>query len=260
MIKLVVSDIDGTLLEDGGHELNPELFSVILQLRKRGMQFAAATGRQWVSIERVFDPVKEKIFYLSDNGAYVGCHGRNLYVNLVDADLIRQMAADIREAGMMAMIGGPDIVYMDEQDTELYDWMVNGYRYRAKKVKDLMAVEDQFIKVSAYRRKDIEPATVKLREKYKDRLKITISGDMWMDCMAPGVNKGEAVRLLQESLGISPKETMVFGDQLNDIEMLNQAYYSFAVGNARPEVKDVARFQTDINVRDGVLKTLRLLL
>ena len=80
-----------------------------------------------------------------------------------------------------------------------------------------------------------------------------------MDCMAPGVNKGAAVRLLQESLGILPKETMVFGDQMNDIEMMNQAYYSFAVGNARPEVKAAARFQTDRNVEDGVLKVLRLL-
>ena len=89
--------------------------------------------------------------------------------------------------------------------------------------------------------------------------KITISGDMWMDCMAPGINKGEAVKLLQESLGISSRETMVFGDQMNDIEMMRQAYYSFAVGNARPEVKEAARFQTDINVRDGVLKVLKLL-
>ena len=260
MIRLVVSDIDGTLLEDGGNELNPELFSVILKLRERGMQFAAATGRQWVSIERVFDPVKEKIFYLSDNGAYVGCHGRNLYLNTVDPRLVRQMARDIQEAGLLAMISGQDTVYIDEKDTELYDWMVNGYRYRAKMVKDLTEVEDQFIKVSAYQKAGIEPATKKLREKYEGQLKITISGDMWMDCMAPGVNKGVAVKLLQESLGISPKETMVFGDKLNDMEMLSQAYYSYAVGNARPEVRAAARFQTDINVRDGVLKVLKLLI
>ena len=69
MIKLVVSDIDGTLLPDGGHDMNPELYEVILKLRKAGMQFAAASGRQWASIEQVFDPIKEKIFYLSDNGA-----------------------------------------------------------------------------------------------------------------------------------------------------------------------------------------------
>ena len=69
-----------------------------------------------------------------------------------------------------------------------------------------------------------------------------------------------AVKLLQDSLEIKPEETMAFGDQLNDIEMLEQAYYSFAVGNARPEVKATARFQTDTNVNDGVLKILKLLL
>ena len=55
---------------------------------------------------------------------------------------------------------------------------------------------------------------------------MTISGDMWMDCMAIGVSKGRAIKILQESLEIKPEETMVFGDQLNDLEMIRQAYYS----------------------------------
>ena len=53
---------------------------------------------------------------------------------------------------------------------------------------------------------------------------------------------------------------MAFGDQLNDIEMLENAYYSFAVGNAREEAKRAARFQADSNVNYGVLKVLKLLL
>lgn len=260
MVRLIVSDIDGTLLEDGGNELDPELFQVILKLRNQGVQFAAATGRQWVSIERVFDPVKEKIFYLSDNGAYVGIHGRNLYLNTVEPKLVRQMVQDIQKAGLMPMVSGPDMVYLNETDQEFYEWLVNGYKFRVQQVKDVAKVPEPFIKVSAYRPTDIEAATRNLREKYDGRLKITISGDMWMDCMAPGVNKGEAVKLLQESLGILPEETMVFGDQMNDIEMMHQAYYSFAVGNARPEVKAAARFQADTNVRGGVLKVLKLLI
>ena len=260
MIKLVVSDIDGTLLEDGGHELNPELFDVILKLRAAGMQFAAASGRQWASIEAVFEPIKEKIFYLSDNGAYVGMCGRNLFLNPIDRDLIHEMIRDIRAAGLTALLSGPDQAYMDEDNPEFYRWLTEGYRFQVKQVRDLMQVEDQFIKISAYKKHDVEPATKELREKYGSQLKITISGDMWMDCMASGVNKGEAVKLLQESLGILPEETIAFGDQLNDMEMLKQAYYSFAIGNARPEVKAAARFQADTNVKDGVLKILKLLL
>ena len=260
MIKLIVSDIDGTLLEDGGHELNPELIEVILRLRERGVQFAAASGRQWASIDTLFEPIKERIFYLSDNGAYVGCAARNLFLNTVDRGLIMDMVRDIRAEGLVALLSGPDVVYLDQDDPEFYDWLVNGYKFRVVKVDDLTRVEDDFIKISAYRKTDIESATAGLRNKYDGKLKIAIAGDMWMDCMASGVNKGQAVKLLQDSLGIRPEETMVFGDQLNDLEMMQQAYYSFAVGNARPEVKAAARFRADTNVRNGVLKILKLLL
>ena len=79
MIKLIVSDIDGTLVPDGSHEMNPELLDVIMKIRENGVQFAAASGRQWASIESIFGPIKEKVFYLSDNGAYVGCAMAGIY-------------------------------------------------------------------------------------------------------------------------------------------------------------------------------------
>lgn len=260
MIKLIVSDIDGTLVTDGSHDLNPEVLDVILKLREKGIQFAAASGRQWASIESIFEPIKKKIFYLSDNGAYVGCHGRNLFLNPIDRQTVMDLVQDVRaDEGLDIMLSGPDVVYLETKNQEFIDWMVNGYHFRVEEVDDLTKVDSEFIKISVYRKAEVEAHTKALQEKYKDRLKITIAGDMWMDCMRPGINKGQAVKLLQDSLEIKPEETMVFGDQLNDIEMLKQAYYSFAVGNARPEVKAAARFQTDTNVNDGVLKILKLL-
>ncbi|MDR2024174.1 MAG: Cof-type HAD-IIB family hydrolase [Hungatella sp.] len=260
MIKLIASDIDGTLVPDGGNELNPELYDVILKLRAKGIQFAAASGRQWLSIESIFEPIKEKVFYLSDNGAYVGLHGRRLYINPIERKTVMDMVQDVRNMeGLDVLICGPDVIYTETDNQEFLDWMVNGYRFHVKQVEDLTRVESEFIKVSVYRKTNVEAHTRTLREKYGDRLKMTLAGDMWLDCMRPGINKGEAVKLLQESLGIKPEETMAFGDQLNDIEMLKQAYYSFAVGNAREEVKAAARFRTDTNVNDGVLKILKLL-
>lgn len=261
MIKLIVSDIDGTLVPDGSHEINPELLDVILKIREKGIQFAAASGRQWASIESIFGPIKKKVFYLSDNGAYVGCYGRNLFLNPIDRDTVMDVVRDVRRMeGLDVMLSGPDVVYLETENQEFADWLIHGYKFRVEQVPDLTEVDSQFIKISVYRKTAVEEYTRELREKYQDRLKITIAGDMWMDCMKPGINKGQAVKLLQDSLGIKPEETMAFGDQLNDIEMLNQAYYSFAVGNARAEVKAAARFQTDTNVNDGVLKILKLLL
>lgn len=261
MIKLIASDIDGTLVTDGTDKVNSEIFEVVLKLKEKGIQFAAASGRQWVSIERLFEPVKERIFYLSDNGAYVGCHGRNLFLNTIDRELALEMVEDIkREPELEVMLSGPDVVYMDTKDREFMDWIIDGYKFQVKLVEDVRKVDDRFIKVSAYKKHGVQEATEEIRKKYENRMKVTISGDMWMDCMALGVCKGKAIEVLQKGLDIKPEETMAFGDQLNDMEMLGRAYYSFAVGNARPEVKAAARFQADTNRNDGVLKVLKMLL
>lgn len=261
MIRLIVSDIDGTLVQDGGNQLNPEYFDVILELKKKGIHFVAASGRQVASIETLFAPIREKIFYLGDNGAYVGCYGRNLFLYPMDREIALQLIGDIRSnPSLEVMVDGPRTAYMETKNQEFITWMREEYKFELEVVEDVTKVEDEFIKISAYKKEDIQSQVQFFYDKYRDKLKITIAGDMWMDCMKTDVNKGNAVRLLQESLDIKPEETMIFGDQLNDIEMLNQAYYSFAVGNARDEVKKAARFQTDINKNDGVLKVLKTLL
>lgn len=262
MIKLIVSDIDGTLVRDGENHVNPELFDVIMKLKKeKGIHFAAASGRQAASIEYIFSPIKKEIFYLAENGSYLGCWGRNLFLYPMDRKLACALAEDIRrDPKLEVLVSGSKRAYMETGDEKFTRWIREGYHFDVTRVRDVTKVDDEIIKVSAYCRQGIQDATMYLREKYSSRMKMTISGDMWMDCMASEVNKGEAVRTLQESLEIAPEETMVFGDQLNDIEMLGRAYFSFAVGNAREEVKAAARFQADTNVNGGVIKILKLLL
>lgn len=262
MIKLIVSDIDGTLVRDGENKINQELFDVIMRLkREKQIHFAAASGRQAASIEYTFAPIGKEIFYIAENGAYLGCLGRNLFLYpMKRADAV-ELIEDIRKnPSLDLVISGSSHAYMETKNQEFIDWVRDGYHFDVVQVEDVTKVDDSIIKVAAYKKSDIRAEAGAFWDKYRDRMKITISGDMWMDCMALEVNKGEAVKTLQESLGIAPEETMAFGDQLNDVEMLNRAYYSFAVGNARPEVKQAARFQADTNVRDGVLKILKTLL
>ena len=217
MIRLIASDIDGTLVRDGENTLDPRICDQILRLREKGFQFVAASGRQWHSIERIFDPIKEKIFYVSDNGAYVGCYGRNLFVTPIDRQIVMDMIRDVRACpGLDIAVSGPDVIYLETKNEQFINWLVESYRFEVECVPDLTKVEDQFIKFSVYKEHDVEAAARDIYEKYRDKLKITISGDMWMDCMEKNVSKGAALRQIQESLGIGPEETMAFGDQLND--------------------------------------------
>lgn len=262
MIKLIVSDIDGTLVPDGTIQVNPEVFEVIMRLkREKGIHFAAASGRQAVSIENTFAPIQKEIFYVAENGAYMGCYGRTLFLHPMDQAIALQLIEDVRSNPQLdVMVNGERMAYVGEQSQELYELLRDGYHYQVKQVPDVTKIGEPIIKVAVYRKEGIQEAVGDLLARYGSVLKMSISGTEWMDCMAPSVNKGEAIKTLQESLEITPEETVAFGDQMNDLEMLSRAYYSFAVGNAREEVKQAARFQADRNVNDGVLKILKLFL
>ena len=68
MIRYIASDLDGTLLLNGAQELDPEVFSLILRLKEKGIHFIAASGRQYVNLRRLFEPVQDEISYIAENG------------------------------------------------------------------------------------------------------------------------------------------------------------------------------------------------
>lgn len=260
MIKLIVSDIDGTLVEDGGNALNPEYFETILKLKEQGIYFAAASGRHAASIEYLFAPIRERIFFIGDNGAYTGCYGRELFVHEYPRELAFSVINDMKAMGLDIMVDCAERVYTDSKNQEFINWLTDGYHFRMTRMEDVRDLKETVIKISACRMEDVTGAYPFFQEKYGDRLKVTLAGKQWIDTMDPAVNKGNAVRVIQESLDIAPEETLAFGDQLNDIEMLKQAYYSFAVANARPETKKAARFLADSNGGLGPLKIMKLFL
>ena len=130
-----------------------------------------------------------------------------------------------------------------------------------QRVEDLLQVEDEIVSVNFYNKDGLIDDLMKdFIEEWKDQYKIVRSGIVWLDVLRGDVNKGNAVAFLQDALGIAPEETLAFGDQSNDVEMMQQAYYSCAVGNAVPATKAAARYTIDTCQNEGVLKVLKQLL
>lgn len=260
MIKLIASDIDGTLVADGTTDINPKLYEVISKLHAQGKYIAIATGRHWSSLESVFYPIREKIFYISDNGAYIGVKDRPLYVKTMDADLAHRIVHSIQEnEELTAVVATKDGYFVDRRDDELIAWVRDGYKGRIEVVDDLTKAGLEIMKISAYAKNGIYPYEY-LKEMYNTKLNVNFAGEVWLDFTSKDVSKGSALRTLQESLNVSYRETICFGDQGNDVDMLRSAYYSFAVANAVDEAKRAARFEADKNTSDGVLKILMNLL
>lgn len=83
MIKLVVSDVDGTLVKDGTLKINPEYMDVIKKLRKKGVYFAVCSGRQYSSESQLFAPVKDQIFFVSDGGTLIRTSEKILKIHTI---------------------------------------------------------------------------------------------------------------------------------------------------------------------------------
>lgn len=89
---------------------------------------------------------------------------------------------------------------------------------------------------------------------------IVASEAAWIDIANANVHKGTTVEHLQQILGVTPDQTMAFGDGYNDLELMKRATFSFVVRNAVQELKDGSNFITRSNEEDAVMKTIIQLL
>lgn len=261
MIKLIASDIDGTLLEEGTNTLNPEYFEVICRLREHGVLFAAASGRQYSSIRRLFEPVRDKILFIAENGSIVIQKEEVLQQVIMNRVFVEELVRQLRTVpGAELTVSTRDAMYVETKDEEFYDWLLHGYRNDLIRVDDVLEKPLTVNKASLYMRSGVDAVAPALIEEWSDRFKVVVAGAVWVDFMDYRADKGIALSMLQRMLHITPEETMAFGDNGNDIGMFKSAEESYAVGNAREHVKLAAKHLADTNERHGVLQVLKNLL
>ena len=141
MIRLVASDIDGTLLQGGARALSDELFGLIRVLKKRGILFCAASGRQYRSMRALFAQAEDDIAYLCENGAIVyrgGSVVSKLAMERADAlALIGQIQA---QEQCEVLISGADTSYLIPKHPDYVDhirYFVGNHITRVKRAQDI---------------------------------------------------------------------------------------------------------------------------
>lgn len=252
MIKFIATDMDGTLL-NSKKELSPKFYDVFEELKKRDILFAAASGRQYYTLANEFDDIKEDMLFIAENGTFVVYKGKELVVNGLEKNIAKELIRIGRTIdNTNVVLCGKNSAYV-ESDDEKFLSEVRKYYHRCEVVENLENVDDTVLKVTMCDFNGAEKNSYKYFEKYKDELQVAIAGDIWLDMTLGGVNKGVAIKEIQELLGIDFKETMVFGDYLNDLEMMDSAYHSYAMENAHEDIKKAARFMTKSNDEDGVI-------
>lgn len=262
MIKLIASDLDGTLLPEGTPDIDPKIYEVIRRLQDAGVTFVAASGRNYESVMSIFGSMEKELTVISDNGGYLARGGVEMECYSFPRDLLEEVVTLVRSIpDVWIMASAARGTYTDMNEPKFVRWIREGYKMDMQVVDDLLSVSEPLIKVAIYTCvKDAAEVAEPLRQQLGDRVSIAVAGERWVDIMMPGISKGRALAKLQQSLGITREETAVFGDNGNDIPMLRQAAESYAVANARDEVKKAAKYVLGDVSQGAVLAQLEQML
>lgn len=262
-IRLIACDMDGTLLDDED-AIHDDFWPLIEQLHARGIIFCPASGRQYYSLLERFEPIADELIFIAENGSYVLQKGLEMSSDCLDKDAAQELIRDYRTlresaADVGAVLCGKRSAYVETKD-ENFLAEVAKYYHRLETVADLLAVDDDILKVALFTFGSSERVIFPVFERHRARHQVVVSGEHWLDVMAPLANKGLGIRHIQQKLNITRDQTMVFGDFLNDLEMMDEATYSFAMANAHPLLKARASYLSPGNADNGVVRTIKAVL
>ena len=258
MIRLIATDLDETLLPEGTFDLNPEYYDVIRELKKKGILFVAASGRHTTSIRRLLRDVKDDVVILAGNGSVAMYGGETIDIRQLEYGLYQDVLSAMRGIDRsLILTDQPECVWTDSVREDLVSWIRDGYRVRLERCEDSARIQPPVLKVAMHVERDAARDAARLREMFPGRANFMAAGSRWVDVVANGADKGSALKRIQDIFGISREESAAFGDNENDIGMLELAGLSYAVENARDQVKAAAGEVIGPMKEDSVLKVLK---
>lgn len=257
MIKLIASDLDGTILFNGAQVLPEGLCQKIKELTERGIIFVAASGRQYANLRRLFAPVADDIAYICENGCMVFYKGQKLFKAELDHALGQEMLQAIMAKDTAeVLLSGENTSYLQPKQESYRVLVEDIVKNNVTVVDDIMNTPETYFKISLYEEQGIEDSFSYWKEKFGGRAAVVTSGYDWLDMMPEGINKGTALHVLLKHTGIAASECLAFGDNYNDIEMLKTAGISCTVNTGKDAVKKICDYCTD-TVENALEKILR---
>ncbi len=259
MIRLIVSDLDDTLIHKEEH-LSEEIVEMVRDLKKRGIHFTFATGRMPYRAMNFVRDIDLNIPFVANNGSILHNGERIVYAKLLHAP-------DLKAIIQKYMERDPEFTvlfsYEDrERPLRITHWIqerLNKYPgYNAPLgCEDAVWEQDVHkIYVVDERRTGLIGALAAELKRVPELASCYQYGEFSMEIVAPGCSKATGVAQLIAYMGCGKEEVMAIGDHTNDIAVLQLAGIGVAVGNAVPELKAVADHITEQHRAKGVAEAI----
>ncbi|MFV9550558.1 HAD family hydrolase [Algibacter sp. PT7-4] len=250
-IKLVATDMDGTLL-NSNHEVSQRFFNVFKNLKKHNIIFAAASGRPYYSILEKLHPIKDDIIFVAENGGLIVKNNKVLLTTHINKTNMCKIIDGLNKLKRIDVVFcTQNKAYIKSLDLDLIKLITEFYPKNSI-INSIDEIKEDIIKIALYHKESSETYLYPYFKDLDNNFDVKVSGKNWLDISQNIANKGYAINKLQKDYNISQDETLTFGDYNNDLSMLQQSKYSFAMENAHQNAKDTANYGTKSNDDFGV--------
>lgn len=257
MIKLVATDIDGTILGSCG-EFTPGVKACIKELQQSGVKVVIVTGRMYAAAKKIAERLDLKTPVVAYQGGMIKTFNNEiLYEKCLSPDTVKEIIEWGRKNNVHLNLYSEDILYSEKDDYEIQKYAK--YQNLAYRVKNFDEIEHGNVhKLLAINYDDANLVTGwvnSMKSKFKN-LHIVKSTPYFCEFSTLDATKSCAVRFLQEYWNLKTDEILTIGDQDNDIELLKAGGISVAMANGTETLKQYADFITDSVENDGFVKAI----
>ena len=255
--KIIISDIDGTLVINDGVTVLDSTIEQFDRLRREGHSIVLASGRPDFGLKHISSPLG-----FDTHGGYIisfnGCRitevksGKLLYGAYLEEGLLSEVQQFAKAQGIGIVTYGDECIIRGCEENEFMTLERTVCRCPSLLCEDfsrLGRVHKTIVSCEVERAAELEPLMQKL---FGDRASVYRSDPHFVEVVPMGVNKATAIARLVEILGVSREDTICFGDSYNDIEMIEYAGIGIAMGNSCQPLKDVADYVTKFHTHHGI--------
>ena len=253
MIRLVLSDVDGTLVRSD-KSLSDRSIAAVQELHAAGIAFAVTSGRPPRGMSMLVEPLALESPIAAFNGGLIVEPDLTVVEDRVVPDGLVSRAVELMESFELSawLYRGPEWLVLDPegphvaheaQTVQFEPTVVESFDGLESGIAKIVGVSDDHDAVAA--------AATAAHDEFGDRVSASRSQPYYLDVTHPLANKGAVARFLSARYAIPPEEIATIGDMPNDVLMFAHSGLSIAMGNADREVQRAARRVTTSNDDEG---------
>jgi Cof subfamily protein (haloacid dehalogenase superfamily) len=261
-IKLVVSDVDGTLLTRD-KRITDAAKAAVAKLRAANIGFTIVSSRPTIGMTFLIEPLALSLPFGAFNGSsIVDPRLKPLEQHLVPASVVKRSLAVLEKFGTDIWLFSHDQWLIRDPNGEYVGLEQRAIRHAPTIVKDFAPHLENVSKIVGA---SSDPALLQrcehaVREAIGDEATAVRSQTFYLDITPPGYDKGTFVETMAKRLGISAADVATIGDMENDLPMFAKSGLSFAMGSAADEIKRHASHVTASNEEEGFAKAIEMIL